>query len=434
MSNTVGTTLTAGEHAQVIDDGKSVGEKFNNTLFSLEIIKSIGHPSYGEMPQKRLGDMKKEDAMFNTDINKELQRIELLLKQQKLEQQWRKEGRGQELHPDEEEDAMLEWINEQIQQGAASEVKLRLPTQKRADLKAMSLLDNKNTDYEATVCHRKSSAQKGPGDRVAYGGKHGLVIMKKEDMCQIRWDKPEENEDEVSEIPTTDLVLVSKAHPGMLITAEMRRPNYERAAWKHQTNQVSQYATLFSQCDGSSPDFLQPSTTSRKAKIEKMLQMRKGKMMTSKSGHTTSAPARRKKEHAVPKSKFMQKPPFAPLGTKEVQIAKEPSEPLGLVFDPETMCLTEIKDGTPSAALDECRGMRVTHVSTRTEYSPFSNEEGVHSKEQLRKALAKATRSDTVAFRFETWTQRRAVEKKKRENREKLIATKDKAIKDRSQA
>eukprot|EP01059_Diplonema_ambulator_P018188 TRINITY_DN3038_c0_g3_i2.p1 TRINITY_DN3038_c0_g3~~TRINITY_DN3038_c0_g3_i2.p1 ORF type:complete len:435 (+),score=178.66 TRINITY_DN3038_c0_g3_i2:482-1786(+) len=434
MSGTVSNTLTAGEQAQVIDDGKNVGEKFNNSLLNLEIIKYTGHPSYGDEPQKRLGIMKKEDATFNTDINKELQRIELLLRQQKLEQQWRKEGRGQDMHPDEEHDAMVDWIQEQLEHGACSEVQLKLPKKKRTDLGAASVLDNKNHDYEDTLHNRKASEVKNQGDRVSFNGKHGVVQGNKDGVCAIKWDKPEEGEELTAEIPASDLVLLSKAHPGMMITASSRKTTYKPQQQRKSTsNQTSCLASLFSQYDGSSPDFLHPAADSRRAKIERIQHERKAKMMSAKGSHSVAVTAGPKpaKKNVDVQSKFMQRT-YAPLSNKEVQINKEANEPLGLTFDPETLCLTDTKDGTGSA-LDACRGMRLTHVSTREDYSPFTNEEGVHSKEQLRKALAKATRSEIVAFRFESWTQRRAVEKKKRENREKLIATKDKN-KERTQA
>ena len=113
-----------------------------------------------------LKDLKLQDATFDTDIREELSNIELHLRQQKLETQWRKEGRGQDLHGEEEEARMMEWITEQLESGAASEVQLRLPSHGRTDTGGNSVVANRNIDYEDVLKTRRQQMSKKPGDFV----------------------------------------------------------------------------------------------------------------------------------------------------------------------------------------------------------------------------------------------------------------------------
>ena len=217
-----------------------------------------------------------------------------------------------------------------------------------------------------------------------------------------------------------DLRVLSRAHPALAITKDRGAVDTKNAKWRHISNATSVLSGLFSRAaDGDSPSFLEPK--SRKSIIESEQKARKNRMMMSRSQQ--SAGPRKKIEVA---SKFMSKPPFAPLGYKEKNISKRAGEPLGLNFEPDTMCLTEVEENSPAVVFDEFRGMRITHVSLREDCPPFTSEEGVHSKEQLRRALTRATASEHVSIRFEQWTQRRAVEKKRREFREKLISNRNK--------
>ena len=173
MSDAVVATLTAGEQAHLIEQRREVcaahlsadtythahvsqvRDKFNEALFSLYIIKGLGQRRYAAHlcltpsthihtnpdtpahsfydPEQYLKNMKIEDATFNTDIPGELKRIETMLRQNKLEQQWKKEGRANNLESDEvdPEEAMSSWVHQQLEQGACSEVQLKLPYKKK---------------------------------------------------------------------------------------------------------------------------------------------------------------------------------------------------------------------------------------------------------------------------------------------------------------
>ena len=401
--------------------------------------------------------MKIDDATFNTDIPSELRRIENMLREQKLEQQWKKEGRGTGLA--EEQETMQEWVRDQLEQGAAAEVQLKLPyrskvrhstqnppypipTPQQLQTHNESTINNKNDWYEESLVERESQAAKGPGDRVQvwrsplttylptplqYNGRNAMVMKASRGNCEVRWDKKEADGEESASVAQTDLVLLSKAHPALTITAEGRQSDHFMA--RHSRNgyrntAVSSLSCLFSDADGiNSPAFLQEKSNNRKAQVEAAAHERRKKMMISRApqqgGYNPRTSTNRTSKLTV-SSKFREKPQA---GAKEMQISKEEGEHVGLVYDPETLCLLEAERDSPAEAFDKYRGMRITHVSTREE-PQFSNDEGVHSGAQLRKALARAQESETVAVRFETWTQRRAVEKKKREFREKLVATK----------
>eukprot|EP00659_Diplonema_papillatum_P011506 gene11506-17715_t len=131
MSEALVTQLSAAEQSHVIGQRREVQRKYDETLFHLALVKHVGNVSYGDEPMKSLKQLKHHDATFDTDIASELHQIELRLRQQKLEQQWRKEGRGQDLHPDEVDNAMQQWVKEQLEAGGANEVHLKLPSRKR---------------------------------------------------------------------------------------------------------------------------------------------------------------------------------------------------------------------------------------------------------------------------------------------------------------
>eukprot|EP01061_Rhynchopus_euleeides_P004886 TRINITY_DN14087_c0_g1_i2.p1 TRINITY_DN14087_c0_g1~~TRINITY_DN14087_c0_g1_i2.p1 ORF type:complete len:433 (+),score=178.76 TRINITY_DN14087_c0_g1_i2:93-1391(+) len=429
MSDAVVATLTAGEQAHLIEQRREVRDKFNELLYRLEVIKRLGEPSFGDNPEQYLRSMKIDDATFNTDIPSELRRIEVLLREQKLEQQWKKEGRGAGLG--DEQQAMQDWVHGQLEQGAASEVQLKLPYKAKLNTHMDATIANKNDDYETSLLERDQQAHKGPGDRVQYNGRNAMVLKVARGMCEVRWDKKDPEGEETSMVPASEVYLLSKAHPALAITAESR--TVERYLRGRQRNTAqSTLASLFSDPDGSTPAFLQTGTDgSRRAVVERSQRERRSKMMIARTPQPGSSRATSSRSKLNVQSKFREKPPFAQPGAQEMQISKEDGKPLGLIFDPETLCLLEAQKDTPAEAFDKFRGMRITHVSTRDD-PQFSNDEGVHSAAQLRKALGRAQESQDVAVRFETWTQRRAVEKKKREFREKLISHRDKAMKDRA--
>eukprot|EP01060_Flectonema_neradi_P022580 TRINITY_DN3081_c2_g1_i1.p1 TRINITY_DN3081_c2_g1~~TRINITY_DN3081_c2_g1_i1.p1 ORF type:complete len:427 (+),score=106.01 TRINITY_DN3081_c2_g1_i1:49-1329(+) len=413
--------LTAEEQSHVIGQRREVQNKFEKIFFSLYLLKQAGDDSYGG-PMDAIKELKLQDATFDTNIREELGNIELHLRQQKLETQWRKEGRGQDLHGEEEEAKMMEWISEQLESGAASEVQLRLPATRRSETGGNPVVANRNMDYEDILKTRRQQAQKKAGDHVMCGNRRATVEKVKGNNCVIRWDKKDVDGEDTEIVPMEDLRVLERAHPALAITKDRGAVDVKNAKWRHVSNATSALAGLFSRAaDGESPAFLEPSARSRKRLIEEEQKNRKNKMMLSRS--QPSAQPRKKINVA---SKFMSKPPFAPLGYKEKCISKKAGEQLGLQFEPDTMCLTEVEENSPGSAFDEFRGMRITHVSLREDAPPFSSDEGVHSKEQLRRALTRATASETVAIRFEQWTQRRAVEKKRREFREKLISNRNK--------
>ena len=259
----------------------------------------------------------------------------------------------------------------------------------------------------------------------------GQVQSVKGGICEVKWDKKTADGEESSKVPPNELVLVQKCHPAAAILQDRRPKNLSSrdAKWRYKSSTTSDLALLFSQADeqASSPDFLVQRDDSRRAVVDRQLSERKAKLMLyhdKEHGGHTSQPRSRKLNV---QSKFRQKPPFTAVGSQQRDIQKEEGEQLGLVYDPETLCLLESVPGSPAQAFDDMRGMRVTHVSCRDGFSgDFATEEAVHGKEQLRRAIARATSATSVAVRFELWTQRRAVEKKKREFKERLISTKDK--------
>ena len=317
------------------------------------------------------------------------------------------------------------------------------------------LIDNQNDDYEITVQQRQQDANKGHGDRVKVyttpsslfpycmlslpqvENRMGTIVgVMRDGSCKVKWDKKQQDREDVSTINSHECSLVAKAHPAAAVMASPPRKTALRAgepSWRYKTQSVSVLSSLFSDPEAPLPDFLvSDDQSSRKQIVAQNQQARRTKMMHNQSrDRSFTEPSVQRSRRPVVQSKFRDKPPFASPGAQEVQISKEEGAQLGLIFDPETLCLLEAERDSPAEAFDKYRGMRITHVSTREE-PQFSNDEGVHSGAQLRKALARAQESETVAVRFETWTQRRAVEKKKREFREKLIANRDKAIKDRA--
>eukprot|EP01063_Lacrimia_lanifica_P010570 TRINITY_DN172_c0_g1_i1.p1 TRINITY_DN172_c0_g1~~TRINITY_DN172_c0_g1_i1.p1 ORF type:complete len:383 (+),score=196.23 TRINITY_DN172_c0_g1_i1:208-1356(+) len=370
--------------------------------------------------------MKIHDATFDTDIQTELNRIERVLRSQKLEQQWRKEGRGE---GKECEGEMQQWIQQQLDAGACSEVQLKLPNKGRKfQQPAQPVVKTKNEDYDNAVAMRERASTKGPGDKVLMDRKKGLVLSNVDGLCEVRWDKVGEDGVEVSAVPADQLTLVSKSHPAMMITAESRPVDPRKASYRYKSNAKSSLAGLFTQPTGQSPSFLY-AKENRKQQVERQLAEKRSKMVAVPAGANGSSSRRSgnfapKNSNYHVQSRFLQAQPDATV----CQIAKEAGERVEIVFDPDTLCLTEAAKGTASGALDEFRGMKITHVSVRDDFEEyFSNEEGIHSKEQLRKVLAKAMNKTNVAVRLEKWNQYRAIEKKKQEARNKMIVTKDKS-------
>eukprot|EP01061_Rhynchopus_euleeides_P004885 TRINITY_DN14087_c0_g1_i1.p1 TRINITY_DN14087_c0_g1~~TRINITY_DN14087_c0_g1_i1.p1 ORF type:complete len:399 (+),score=188.23 TRINITY_DN14087_c0_g1_i1:162-1358(+) len=378
--------------------------------------------------------LKIEDANMTTHIPTELHKITLHLRRQKLAQQWKKEGRGQGLEDDDV--AMEAWVQEQLEQGGASEIDVRVSKKKSRNPTVVARIDNQNDDYEVQVQTRLQEAKKGHGDRVVFDNRMGTVTkVMRDGRCQVKWDKKQADGEEETTMQMNDLVLTTKAHPAQAVLASPPRRRSLRTgdpAWRYKSAAISSLSCLFSDPEANVPEFLIPSAEdSRRSQVARTQQDRRSKMMHNSASRSVTEPSVPRARKLDVQSKFREKPPFAQPGAQEMQISKEDGKPLGLIFDPETLCLLEAQKDTPAEAFDKFRGMRITHVSTRDD-PQFSNDEGVHSAAQLRKALGRAQESQDVAVRFETWTQRRAVEKKKREFREKLISHRDKAMKDRA--
>ena len=266
-----------------------------------------------------------------------------------------------------------------------------------------------------------------------FEGRKAMVLKNVRGMCEVRWDKKAPDEDETAQIPCSDLLLISKAHPAMTITAETRAVTQTTPArWRHKSNTVSYLAPLFSDPEGPVPEFRSGAPESRKEKVERENQQRHVKMMTnrpqarsnSRAVAALASPRPSSRKLAGVQSKFRQRPPS---GSVTRTVNKEPGVDVGLVFDPETLCVLDVYEASPAEAFGDLRGMRISHVSCREDHEgEFTTEESVNTREQLRRGLARAAESDVVSVKFEVWTQRRAVEKKKREFRERLIAHKDK--------
>eukprot|EP00755_Sulcionema_specki_P022191 Sspe_Gene.75915::Locus_47435_Transcript_1_1_Confidence_1.000_Length_1482::g.75915::m.75915 len=410
----VTSQLTADDQSHLIDQRIQVDDKFADTLNALVLVSHVGDGRYGKFPMEALKRLKHNDVAFGTDIQQELEEIELRLRRQKLETQWQKEGKGQGMNPEDEVVAMQEWIEEQIQKGGG-EVNLKLPKQRGSIAGVESSL--KQTGQLGTA--EKKPPKKTPGDRVRYGDNVGVVIRSKNGgLVDVKFDSG------VQTLDSSDLVLLSKGHPAMLIT--LGNGYKPRKVTRPQV--TSRLACLFSQAGtGETPEFVaQPGT--RRQEVAQALEERKNKMMIRKPHperrHFDPASPPRKTLNVAPR--YLSKAPERPM---DFPINKEAGEQLGLIFDPETMCLTEAVEGSPASSLEKMRGMRLTHVSFREDAPPFNTDEGIHSKEHLRKAMSKATGASHLVLRLEPWTMRRAVEKKRKEFTEKLVVNRDKALK-----
>ena len=80
-------------------------------------------------PEHVVKSMKLDDATFAIDVSSELHKIELNLRRQKLEQQWKREGKG--CHTPEEVQEMQAWVESQLEEGAASDIQIKLPRDRK---------------------------------------------------------------------------------------------------------------------------------------------------------------------------------------------------------------------------------------------------------------------------------------------------------------
>eukprot|EP01062_Namystynia_karyoxenos_P051260 TRINITY_DN40176_c0_g1_i1.p1 TRINITY_DN40176_c0_g1~~TRINITY_DN40176_c0_g1_i1.p1 ORF type:complete len:424 (+),score=145.54 TRINITY_DN40176_c0_g1_i1:98-1369(+) len=412
--------LVVSDPVQQIDTRREIHDKFAEAMVDLSLVSHVGDPRYEEEPAKAIQRMREVDQTFHTDIQSEIQAIELRLRRQQLEGQWvRDHQHDPGEHAEEEKEA---WVEDQLHR-AGGGVNCKLPQYTpqvgrggTSTLGAGGLTTNEA--FSTTVESRAEKLQ--VHDRVSVGGRVGTIQRFRGEHADISWE-----DGDSSTVETRNCSLIGKAHPAKVVTslppARQRRP-YSGPA-PHSQQGASELSALFSQeGSGSSPGWVRPPPQNRRQQVEEKKKQYSSKM-PSKRDPAYVDPQGSPKRRIGPAgaSRFMQvhqhQEAFA-----ERELQKDKGQPVGLAYLPDTLCVCDNPGPGPAAQLLELRGMRVTHVSPTG--LPVGPADEVHTAAALRQQLAKCQESTVVGIRAEPWSQRRTVEKKKREFQEKLATAK----------
>eukprot|EP01065_Artemidia_motanka_P001212 TRINITY_DN1055_c1_g1_i1.p1 TRINITY_DN1055_c1_g1~~TRINITY_DN1055_c1_g1_i1.p1 ORF type:complete len:420 (+),score=153.41 TRINITY_DN1055_c1_g1_i1:66-1262(+) len=391
----------ASEEMLRIDQGRRVHDKYVDAMDDLSLVAHVGDSRYGDLPQTALERMRQSDDVFHTDISEEMTAIEERLQRRQLENVWiRESDEGtQALSTEEAELAMTAWVDEQMAQ-RASTVSCRLPASSppRGSQGAAPRVQ--------LGTGGRVQAPAGLHDVVAVSGQHGEVVKRSGDTCEVLFD-----DGSTALMQASVCEVVERAHPAKAILSKRqssgRRP-YSGTSSGSKTGRESELQGLFSRAGQvSSPGFLKPGTQRELVEQKRNLH----RSMIPAKHETGATPKRSRSKLAGVQPRYMKV--HERVGPSDHVIEKEAGELLAVVFHPETLVVDD--DGESFA---EMRGKRITHVGCAE--PPFTSSDEVHNAAAVRQQLSKARGSTVLAIRVEPWSQRRAVEKKRREFQERL--------------